>query len=86
MATIDRHSILEALTTIAEAHPFHADALGAEYADWCGTGSYGTYCSWSPGWASRNDLDDAREQHAEHLMEEQARAIAALLGIPSEDH
>lgn len=72
--------IRQALSTTAENHPFHADALGVEYADWCGTGSYGVYCTWQPSWHSRNDLDDAREQHAEHLVEEQTHAVAILLG------
>lgn len=75
----DRHTIMATLTTVAEEHPFHADALGVEYADWCGNGSYGPYCSWSPGWSARTDLDAAREQHAEHLIEEQATALASLL-------
>lgn len=74
-----RHTLTEA----AENHPFDPTALGVEYADWCGTGSPfgGAYCNWKPTWSARNDLDDAREQHIEHLIEEQATAIADLLGI-----
>ena len=74
--------IRQVLATTAENHPFRADALGVEYADWCGTGAYGVFCTWQPSWRSLNDLDDAREQHTEHLVEEQAHAVAILLGHP----
>lgn len=74
--------IRQVLETTTENHPFHPDAVGVDYADWCGTGSYGVFCTWSPTWGARNDADDAREQHTAHLVEEQAHAVAILLGHP----